>query len=100
MSPSGAKVVWNLLRWGLVLLLTVAGLYSAIRLPLFEAIPIPEGLRLVLSVEFVGLIIVFVLLEVERLTGLGGITERALTRILVIRPNTEEGPVFPIPAGD
>ena len=61
MSPTAARIVRGILRWTLVLVLTLAGAYYAVRTPFFEALKIPEGLRLVLSVEFVGLGIVSVL---------------------------------------
>lgn len=90
-TEKSARFIRGLLRWAFVLFLTAVGTYVAVRLPLFEAYNIPEGLRLVLSVEVVGLAVVSTSEIATRWTGLGQVVDKMIWRILVAGAEPHRG---------
>jgi hypothetical protein len=95
MTDRSARIVRGILRWLWTLALVGGGTYSALRLPLFERLGIPEGVRLVLSIEFVGLIISWVVETFIARTGLGQMIDTKIWQMLR-RPGEEP---IPVPIG-
>jgi hypothetical protein len=70
----------DILKWLTFYLLVFAGAYAAIRVPVFRAFRIPEGLRIVFGIEAVGLLIAT---SVHILSGFPGL--RAMGREMLMR---------------
>jgi hypothetical protein len=89
LTENWARVVRAVLRWFFVLLVTIGGVYVALRLPLFGSLP--GVLSSVLSIEFVGLVIVFSVEVLNRRMGLGQFADELIRRFLLARPEAEPG---------
>lgn len=70
----------DILKWLTFYLLVFAGAYVAIRVPVFRAFRIPEGLRIVLGIEAIGLLIAT---SVHILSGFPGL--RAMGREMLMQ---------------
>jgi hypothetical protein len=70
----------DILKWITFYVLVFVGSYVAIRIPLFRIFRIPEGLRLVLGIEAVGLLIAT---SIHILSGFPGL--RAARREMLVR---------------